>query len=418
MRSLCRHQPLSEINVWFRQSTENFRLPFHASCCQLPTEPILANMFSAKSFAFLLFVLAIATAFTLLPCEIPNEEATGYCIPQEGCQAYQKLVASNSLDNEQQTFINHLNCSNTGVCCPLTATTYKNPRVLEAPKHERDLIESCGVDASGDRIFGGQVSRIDEFPWMALLFYESKLTGQMHPSCGGVLLTKRWILTAAHCVTGKNYLNLGPLKFVRLGEYNLETDEDCDAYGDCSEKPIDLNVEKTIAHPDYVSSSWDKYNDLALVKLVKEAPYTDFIRHICLPSYYNLTEPHSDADMKFVAAGWGRTDFYNTAISEPSKIKLKVSLPHVDREQCRSIYAEHTIRITNSQICAGGRKAQDTCRGDSGSPLMFYSHQYVRWFAYGIVSRGPSQCGTEGVPSIYTNMFKYDDWVKSTISGN
>lgn len=67
---------------------------------------------------------------------------------------------------------------------------------------------------------------------------------------------------------------------------------------------------KTIPHPDYVSQSWDKYNDLALIKLAKEAPFTDYIRHICLPGYYNMTEQVELATAsKFVVAGWGHTDY-------------------------------------------------------------------------------------------------------------
>ncbi|KXJ82498.1 hypothetical protein RP20_CCG013179 [Aedes albopictus] len=385
-------------------------------------------MFTAKSSALLLFlgtvaklfnerIVPVAEAITLLPCEIPNEDAIGYCIPTYGCTAYQKLIATGPLDYEQQEFVNQLNCSRTGVCCPPRANVYQNPRI-ELPKLDKDLIANCGADTTEDRIFGGQVTTIDEFPWLALLFYESMQTGMLHPSCGGALVAKRWVLTAAHCVTGKSYTNLGPLKFVRLGEHNLDTEVDCDLNEDCNEKALDVEVEKAIPHPDYDSKSWDRYNDVALVKLANDAPFTDFIRHICLPGYYNLTEQLSKENMKYVAAGWGRTDFYNTSTSVPSKLKLKVSLPHVDQERCRTVYAEHTIRIADSQICAGGQKAHDTCRGDSGSPLMYYNRQHARWFAYGIVSRGPSQCGTEGVPSIYTNIFKYGDWVRRTIASN
>ncbi|XP_062538218.1 uncharacterized protein LOC134206505 [Armigeres subalbatus] len=390
------------------------------------TQQEICNLFSAKFASVFVnerlsndsITSAAATEnFLLQPCEIPNENMIGYCTPKNSCTAYQKLISAGPLSNEEQEFVNRLNCSTVGVCCTQRSDFYQNPRVA-ASDLDSVLLKKCGVDTSGDRIFGGQITAIDEFPWLALLFYQSVQTGMMHPSCGGVLFTKRWVLTAAHCVTGKNYMSLGPLKFVRLGEHNLDTDVDCDSNGDCNEKALDIAVEKAIPHPDYSSTSWDRFNDVALVKLAEAAPYTDFIRHICLPSYYNLTEPTSAVNVKYVAAGWGRTDFYNTTIAVPSKLKLKVSLPHVDHEQCRSVYAEHTIRIADSQICAGGQKAHDTCRGDSGSPLMYYSRQHARWFAYGIVSRGPSQCGTEGVPSIYTNLFKYDNWVRTTIARN
>ncbi|XP_058812861.1 CLIP domain-containing serine protease B8-like [Topomyia yanbarensis] len=367
--------------------------------------------------AFLLLP-AIALTFTdaaVLPCEIPNENTAGYCISPDACRPYQQLKnGAAAAKPETGEFLKRLSCSPRTVCCT-RGSAYANPRV-PMPVQTADLIANCGVEATGERIFGGEITKIDEFPWLALLFYHSKDTGMVFPSCGGVLVAKQWVLTAGHCVTGRGYRNTGSLKFVRLGENNLETEVDCDKDGDCADRPVNLEVEQIIPHPDYVSTSWDKYNDVALLKLAKEAPYTDFVRHICLPSYYNLSE--ENAVSKYVAAGWGQTDLYDSIDSIPSKIKLKVSLPHVELSRCQAVYSNYSVRIAASQICAGGRKAQDTCRGDSGSPLMYYSQPHGRWFAYGIVSRGPSQCGTEGVPSIYTSLFTFDDWVSSTMAAN
>lgn len=128
------------------------------------------------------------------------------------------------------------------------------------------------------------------------------------------MLRGRVIRTWGHCkfipIFSKHIVTVDSFsKFVRLGEHNLDTEVDCDLNEDCNEKALDIEVEKAIPHPDYDSKSWDRYNDVALVKLANDAPFTDFIRHICLPSYYNLTEQLSKENMKYVAAGWGRTDF-------------------------------------------------------------------------------------------------------------
>ncbi|XP_058453490.1 CLIP domain-containing serine protease B8-like [Malaya genurostris] len=373
-------------------------------------------MFAVILSAFFLLP-ALAPSFTVLPCAIPNEDTTGYCVAPDVCRPYQQL-RNGATKPETEEFLKRLSCSTRTICCT-GKSAYANPRVkIAAPSLMRlsDVIANCGMEATGERIFGGEITKIDEFPWLALLFYHSKDTGMTFTSCGGVLVAPRWVVTAAHCVTGRGYRNTGLLKYVRLGEHNLETDVDCDTNGDCADRPVNLDVEKIIPHPNYVSTSWDKHNDVALVKLAKDAPYTDFVRPICLPSYYNVSE--QKAVSKYVAAGWGQTDLYDSSESIPSKIKLKVSLPHVELTRCQAVYANYSVRIADSQICAGGRKAQDTCRGDSGSPLMYYSQPHERWFAYGIVSRGPSHCGTEGVPSIYTSLFTFDDWVSSTMEAN
>jgi hypothetical protein len=47
-----------------------------------------------------------------------------------------------------------------------------------------------------------------------------------------------------------------------------------------------------------------------------------------------------------------------------SPIKLKVTLPYVDKMICTKKYAEGNIKLSPSQICAGGQKAKDSCSGE------------------------------------------------------
>lgn len=61
-----------------------------------------------------------------------------------------------------------------------------------------------------DKILNGDATGLDEFPWMALLQYR-KRDGSLTFSCGGSLINQRYILTAAHCVTGKILQRVGPL---------------------------------------------------------------------------------------------------------------------------------------------------------------------------------------------------------------
>lgn len=53
-----------------------------------------------------------------------------------------------------------------------------------------------------DRILGGQKTGLSEFPWMALLQYRKNNGRGFTFACGGALISKRYVLTAAHCVTG------------------------------------------------------------------------------------------------------------------------------------------------------------------------------------------------------------------------
>lgn len=83
---------------------------------------------------------------------------------------------------------------------------------------------------------------------------------------------------------------------------------------------------------------------------------------------------------------------------------------------CSQVYAQQNTRILNTQLCAGGKRGEDSCNGDSGGPLMTLDtsnprnpHQYL----VGIVSFGPRQCGLEGWPGVYTRVSEYLDWILS-----
>lgn len=74
---------------------------------------------------------------------------------------------------------------------PPDVTNHPNLRLLDHT--------NCGI-INMDKIVGGSVAGIQEFPWMALLAYR---TGAPKPEfrCGGSVINNRYILTAAHCVT-------------------------------------------------------------------------------------------------------------------------------------------------------------------------------------------------------------------------
>lgn len=76
------------------------------------------------------------------------------------------------------------------------------------------LERGCGLATKqAGKIAGGQPAKPGEWPWMAALV--SNMANK--PFCGGVLITDRHILTAAHCVS-----ILKPREFrVRLGEYDF-----------------------------------------------------------------------------------------------------------------------------------------------------------------------------------------------------
>lgn len=362
-------------------------------------------------------------------CSIPNESSKGTCQSPTDCPAYSTINNPEDLNSVGRlSFLKQIQCSatgNVGVCCP-RAKRYQSPMLNEtAPKRNRTKStrvhsrfgddDICGYQSFVPKIRGGEIANIDEFPWMAMLLYELRESKMLVHGCGGALISKNFVITAAHCVTGKDYDNKGPLKFVRLREYNVFDDPDCvieNNFKDCSEEKIDAEPVQIIVHPEYDSNFRHKYHDLALIEIGPVPSYTDFLRHICLP------EPDLDNGVapgaKFSVSGWGRTDYFREQLGNNalSPIKLKVILPYVNPEQCKRVFRAQQLEIGPGQLCAGGERAKDTCGGDSGSPLMFYDIKAGAWVLTGIVSLGVRDCGTEGIPGVYTNVREYLDWIK------
>lgn len=84
----------------------------------------------------------------------------------------------------------------------------------------------------------------------------------------------------------------------------------------------------------------------------------------------------------------------------------------MEDNRCKSVYlsASH-LQISDEQFCAGGLDGIDSCAGDSGGPIMRVIPRTSTWYIEGVVSFGPTQCGTRGIPGIYTRVSKYLNWI-------
>lgn len=263
--------------------------------------------------------------------------------------------------------------------------------------------KKCGIQAFEDKIIHGDLAKIDEYPWMALLKFQTE--GGAGYGCGGALINKRYVLTAAHCVVGK----FGEPVEVTLGETDVDSKIDCEPKTKtpvCADPPQFIAIEEVIKHPDYVKDSPQKLHDIALIRLKSEPTFSDFVKPICVPNE-NIQKDIFKSANKLDIAGWGRTKH-----NPLNKVKRKAVVPRIENEICSQ---NRTYKIAESQICAGGG-LQDTCSGDSGGPLMGLHPEEddLIYYATGIISFGSKMCGA-GIPSVYTNVATYYDWIVKNI---
>ena len=69
--------------------------------------------------------------------------------------------------------------------------------------------------------------------------------------------------------------------------------------------------------------------------------------------------------------GWGRTE----SVARPDKLQ-ELELKLVDRNECQSAYLRagadsKNFQISPRQMCADGDFGSDSCKGDSGGPLLY-----------------------------------------------
>ncbi|XP_055301455.1 serine protease snake-like [Sitodiplosis mosellana] len=254
----------------------------------------------------------------------------------------------------------------------------------------------CAKPSSEGFIVGGTATEHGEFPHMAIIGWQQDENGPIDWNCGGSLISYRFVLSAAHCVSWRG---IKP-KIIRLGSQNLKRSDDPNVE--------DFGILQSIRHPSYRPSS--KYNDIALFELSRDVQINDFIRPACLWQKFDIKYPSG------IATGWGLTKDRG----RPSDELLKVQLNFITNERCNGFYQRFGALkngIIDSQLCAGDDvEEKDTCSGDSGGPLQVATQKSAcTYHVIGVTSFGMG-CGNGY--GVYTRISEYLDWIESIVWKN
>uniref|UniRef100_A0A8C9MYR2 Peptidase S1 domain-containing protein n=1 Tax=Serinus canaria TaxID=9135 RepID=A0A8C9MYR2_SERCA len=212
-------------------------------------------------------------------------------------------------------------------------------------------------------IVGGHEAPEGAWPWVVSLQVLRGGVRFVH-LCGGVLLSRRAVLTAGHCVDGRTYV-------------------------------LARRIRRIIVHSEFKRETFE--NDVAVFELRSAVRYSLYIQPVCLPPAV-LVQPLENSSDCYIT-GWGRT-------TEKGKISPVLKEAHVGilpPNLCNSSEGYAGL-MNNKALCAGvWAGGTDTCQGDSGGPLVCYHPDTDKYFLIGIASFGVG-CGRPRYPGIYVRI--------------
>merc|ERR1712223_1222684 len=278
------------------------------------------------------------------------------------------------------------------------STDYLDEAILERSNSllEDRAINTCGCApvSSSNRIVGGkEVNPKGKLPYQVLFQGCAGMRGCS--ICGGTIVNKRFVLTAAHC-----YNSMFTTMHVIVGEHNY-----CDGVNEGGKL---IKVKKMTLHPDYNSRTID--NDIAVLELAEDLTFTKKIKPACLPS----SDTKDYSGIASAVSGWGGTIGYGPNDQQPQQPRqctLKetiVKLLKGSDPMCSKYLKTSSSKI---KLCAFA-KDTDACQGDSGGPLTVPENG--KYTLVGVVSYG-SGCASS-TPGVYVRVQGYLPWIKNLIS--
>jgi len=235
-------------------------------------------------------------------------------------------------------------------------------------------------DTSPNFIVSGREAIPYSWPWQVVMFNSGSFF------CGGTIISNNWIMTAAHCVTGKRGENIR----AKAGVFRKDKDDE----------PGEqlLSGSEIFVHPKYDAQNI-RY-DVALLKLKEPVKFTAHISPICLPKL-DEDMPKAAGSTVFVT-GWG--DVGNGQVS-PTLRQVGIAL--VPQEECKASDQRVDERVN---FCGSyGDKGFGPYYGDSGGPAAYQDPTNGIWRQLGIISRNNPKF------NVYSRVSGYIDFIQEHV---
>lgn len=261
-----------------------------------------------------------------------------------------------------------------------------SPRLVEMPRIDIDVskLEKNINDNNEGEIYNGSAAASGEFPAFALLVYAGIVGG----GCGGVLITDRHVLTAAHCFVrsdGSTFVPVG----VRIGATTSLVDGTF------------YSVSSATYHPSYFLSSSGMFslrNDVAVLTLAST------VTGVTPLSINRDSQASSTSGTAVTAIGFGTFDAAGNVIS--TFLRKTTVGTQTDAACASGAAAIGAAYVDREHMCTYAANT-GTCRGDSGGPALTSANVVL-----GVLSFGSASCPAD-TADYWTDIWNYAGWIDS-----
>ncbi|XP_071779387.1 serine protease 27 [Centroberyx gerrardi] len=266
--------------------------------------------------------------------------------------------------------------------------------VLAATSLKTCEAQACGRAPLENRIVGGSEARPGAWPWQV----EIQMGSSGHV-CGGSLIARDWVLSAAHCFP--NPSDVSPYTLY-VGRHQLNGPNVYESH---------RRVRRVLVPGDYEDPQ--SGSDVALVQLDEPVAWSDRVQPVCLP---DAGMPFPGGTLCYVT-GWGHTQ-EGAPLSGVGPLQ-EVEVPIIEQTSCHRMYQAQSydheaVDIRSDMICAGLQAGgKDSCQGDSGGPLVCPIDNRT-WIQAGVVSFGVG-CAQPNRPGVYTKVSAFASFIRSKV---
>lgn len=271
------------------------------------------------------------------------------------------------------------------LCIIYKATAYK----INAP--------DCGQGELGHgpiqpRIVGGKNVKKARHPWVVNLqvyFVDNRTKSSAIP-CGGTLITRRFVLTAARCVLRGLDQGKGSLASI-VEVYHSETERRKGGF---------RRARDIIIHPGFDSQT--RLHNVALLRLFKPVPRSKLAHPICL-----LDKRQVLMNINATVLGWGWVT--QDIVLRYATVKI---VPFKTCQKKLDVVQKRTVLTNKTMMCTAGVK-RGPCKGDGGGPVTIMKGR--RTYQVGVISFPKSCDASRDIPSAHARIDYYIEWIKSVL---